>query len=307
MHNSEAQAEKRITVEVPATSANLGPGFDCLGLALDLHNVVSVEVGDEVRIDVAGEGADRLSRNSKNLVYRAMSALYETIGSEPPAVHLSLHNRVPLARGLGSSSAAVVGGLFAANVLAGNPLSTSHLLQLAHKLEGHPDNVAAALYGGLTVAVADGDEVICMKGIVPAGLKAALFIPDFAMSTREARKVLPRHVSLSDAVHNIGRTAALVTALATNQLEYLSFATGDRLHQPYRQQIYPQMAGLFAAAMEAGASGVFLSGAGSTICALCSRNEQSVIDAMSTAAARLGVSGRSLICNVSEGGVRVLG
>ncbi|MBI2953430.1 MAG: homoserine kinase [Chloroflexi bacterium] len=297
---------RRVMVEIPATSANLGPGFDCLGLALELYNAVSLEYADDFEVEISGEGVDRLPRTEANLICRAIQTYYDALGRPVPTFRLSLENHIPLARGLGSSAAAVVGGLFAANALAGDLMSFSDLLKLAHKLEGHPDNVAPAIYGGLTVAVATGDEVMCVKCPIPEGLKAVLFIPDFAMSTRAARQVLPRFVSRADAVFNVGRAAALVAALTTSQIEYVGEATRDRLHQPYREQIFPAMPDLVAAAREAGALGAFLSGAGSTICALCSGNEDAVAGAMQMVGQEKGFPGHTQITSVARHGTRLI-
>ncbi len=297
---------RQVSVEVPATSANLGPGFDCLGLALELHNSLTLELADDFRIDIAGEGADRLPRNENNLISQAINTFYELIGQPMPTLHLTLQNRIPLARGLGSSAAAVVAGIFAANALAGSPMQISDLLRLACKIEGHPDNVAAALFGGLTVAGVCDDDAFCVKCPVPRDLKAVLFIPDQAMSTRAARRVLPRLINRADAVFNISRASALVAALATNQLQYIEEATRDRLHQPYRQKIFPAMSDLFAAAKEAGALGAFLSGAGSTICALCSTNEEAVAEAMMSVGQKRETPGHTRIVGIAENGVRLL-
>lgn len=296
---------RQVSVQVPASSANLGPGFDSLGLALELYNVLSLAIADDLRIDIVGEGADRLPRNENNLVWSAIKTFYGSIGKAAPKLHLSLQNRIPLARGLGSSAAAVVGGLFGANALAGNPLSLSDLLRLAYDIEGHPDNVAAAIFGGLTIAVTDGENAFCVKCPVPEGLKAVLFIPDQAMSTRSARRILPRFFSRVDAVYNISRASALVAALATNQLQYLEECTRDRWHQPYREKIFPAMPRLFAAAKQAGALGAFLSGAGSTVCALCTANEKAVAEAMEAQAERLDVPGRAQVVGIATAGVRL--
>ncbi|MBI4320478.1 MAG: homoserine kinase [Chloroflexi bacterium] len=295
-----------LLVQIPATTANLGPGFDALGLALELFNTVSVERADALSVAVEGEGAGHLPLNAGNLVYRAIAAYYKLIDAQPPPLRVRCRNSIPLARGLGSSAAAIVGGLVAANALEGNPLSDQALLGLAHRLEGHPDNVAASLHGGLTVALLNGEDVVCLKVLPPANLHAVLFIPDFAMSTEAARRVVPRQISRADAVFNIGRAAAVVASLATGQSQYLSLATQDRLHQPYRQTIFPAMSDLFAAALEAGAAGAFLSGAGSTICALAVDREAQIAEALAATAARLQVRGRSLIASVSQTGARTL-
>lgn len=293
----------RVTVRVPATTANLGPGFDCLGMALGLYNTVTVWVttgGLEVRIE--GQGATDLRWGEENRVLRAMRAVFEEVGKRLPGLLLELQNLIPLGRGLGSSAAATVGGLIAANTLCDNALSTQHLLRLATKLEGHPDNVAPALLGGLVIVVQDEGELVYDRIPVPADLDAALFVPQFPMPTAEARKVLPQQISRSDAIYNLGRVALLVAAFAKGHYELLDIATRDRLHQPYREALFPGMPTLFAAAREAGALGVFLSGAGSTILALCRENAATVAQAMSEVAQKLSIAGQAMVVPLASSG-----
>ena len=315
-------AEKQIRIRVPATTANLGPGFDCLGMALDLWNEVEVDVGESPGVNIRGHGAAELPLGTSNLVYRAMERLYNEAHKEMPAVRLFCQNEIPLKRGLGSSAAAIVGGLVAANLLLSYPeprtglvgsqdpptanldvgdqrlgapgrpsFSTDQLLRLAVELEGHPDNVAAALLGGLRL-VAQEDEVLLAAPVpVPSDVHAVLFIPEMTISTEDARAVLPNNISRQDAVYNMGRVALLVNALATGRLDDLRYGTRDRLHQPYRQSLFPAMKVVFKAALDAGALGVFLSGSGSTILALTRGMEMTVAYEMAEAARRASVPG----------------
>jgi len=296
----------RVTVQVPATTANLGPGFDCLGLALTIYNEVTIELADENRVTVRGEGEQELAAQPENLVSRAIETYFRQSGRRLPKIHLSLHNCIPLSRGLGSSSAAIVGGLVACNALLSGAMSHTEILRIATRLEGHPDNVAAALHGGLTVVIVDGEVPYCLRVPTPENLSAVLFIPEFPIPTSTARKVLPQQYKRSDAVYNIGRAAALVTAIATGQLDYLKMATDDRLHQPFRQRIFPAMADLFSAALDAGALGAFLSGAGSTICAFGSGKEQDIAESMERCAAKLDLPGRSMITRIARAGAQVV-
>ena len=289
----------RIRVRVPATTANLGPGFDCLGLALDLYNTVAVETGQSFSISITGEGAQALDRSPKNLVYRAMAAVYERIGRPVPPCRLSCHNEIPLRRGLGSSAAAAAGGLVTANLLCGQPLPTEELIRLGTALEGHPDNIAPAILGGCQIAVLEGGKVITAAVSWPQALKAVLFIPDFEMATAQARSILPPQVSRADAIYNISRTALLVTALTTGRFEHLRVATQDRLHQPARQAIFPAMSAIFEAALAAGALGAFLSGGGSTILALAVDKAEAIAEAMARAAQGAGVTGRTRLARAS--------
>ena len=267
--------EQAVTLAVPASTSNLGPGFDTLGMALDLCNEVTLRVGrigDASGVDhISGSGADSLATDESNLVLRAATALYRRLGQTPPPLRATLHNRIPLARGLGSSGAAAIGGLVAANILTGEHLDEADLLALAADLEGHPDNAAPALMGGLVIsAVAesrDGRRILTHR-LPPPPAAIALCIPDQPLATEAARRVLPRRIPLDTAVHNLGRVALLVAALATGDYTHLRQAMDDRLHQPPRAMVFPPLVPVMAAALDAGAAGACLSGAGSTLLAI---------------------------------------
>jgi homoserine kinase len=294
------------TVVVPATSANLGPGFDALGMALGLSNTVHVEPSEYPEVRIAGEGAGDLSAGPDNLVYRALALAAERLGAAPPAVRLRCENSIPLARGLGSSSAAIVAGLLAGNCLLGDRLSSAQLLDLAVEIEGHPDNVTPALLGGLRVCV-HGEQGTLQARVQPARpLQAVLFVPEFPMATQAARALLPVTVPMADAVFNLGRAALLVAALASGDYELLREATRDRLHQPLRSALFPAMPAFFTAALAAGALGTFMSGAGSTLLALVEDGAAAVVAAFDTTARREGVAGRTLVVPVAVEGARVL-
>ena len=283
----------KIVIRIPATTANLGPGFDCLGIALDIFNEVTVAQAHSLNITVQGEGAGQISLRQDNLVYRAIATVFTKLGKPVPELSLNCLNRIPLARGLGSSAAAVAGGLVAANEILGKLLSPDDLLQLGAGMEGHADNIAPALFGGCQLVYREEDRYNHVPVPLPAGLKAVLFIPDFAMSTAKARHILPPKVSRADAVFNIGRVSLLTLAFTTGKLEYLKIATQDRLHQPARQSMFPAMEDIFKAALDAGALGVFLSGAGSTILAFTEGESLSgeIGKAMQDAATKAGVNG----------------
>jgi homoserine kinase len=265
---------RRIAVEVPATSANLGAGYDCLGLALDLTDRIEVEVLGWARggvdLSVEGEGVDELPATVQNRFVRGLeAALRASHRTLPDGVgwRVAMSNRIPLARGLGSSAAATVGGLVAGNALAGEALSSMELLRLATQIEGHPDNAAAAIYGGFVVVGqgADGPEAIRFD--VPRDLRAVLFIPDRRLSTSEMRLVLPEAVPRADAIANLGRVALGVAGIATGRSDLLRSLTMDLLHEPYRATAYPELPRLVDAAREADALGACLSGSGSAIIA----------------------------------------
>lgn len=294
----------RVTVAVPATTANLGPGFDCLGLALDLTDTVTLAVrsaGDSV---VPPDG--RLERGHLELILTAARRLYAQAGLPAPELTVERDGRIPIGKGLGSSAAAIVAGLVAANELAGRPLDQEGLLQAACELEGHPDNATPALLGGFQVAVMDEGRVRQLRVPLPGDLRAVLFIPDFVMPTHETRKLLPTQLSRPDVVFQIGRTALLVAALATGQTQHLATGVQDRLHQPARGRVFPAMFPIFDAARKAGALAAYLSGGGPTICALTAGREQEVAVAMAQAAASLGVAGEARLTRPSERGAIVV-
>lgn len=262
--------QREVVVRVPATSANLGPGFDALGLALELHDEVTGRViaGPDT-VTVVGEGADTLATDGSHLVVRAMRAACDAIGVTVPGVALTCHNRIPQGRGLGSSSAAIVAGILLARALvpAGARLDDGAALRLAAQLEGHPDNVAPCLFGGLTIAWRDRADAARAVRLTPvAGLSPVLFVPERVALTAAARAVLPEVVPHADAAHAAGRAALLVHAL-TAAPELLLPATEDRLHQGYRATGMPEATDLLAELRRAGVAAV-ISGAGPSVLAL---------------------------------------
>ncbi len=265
---------RRVTVEVPASSANLGAGFDCVAVALALVNRISVEVRGwsrgEIELTVDGEGAGELAEDRSNrFVTGIETALRAAHGDVPDGVgwRVEMHNEIPLSRGLGSSAAATVAGLVAGNALVGERLTTGDLLRLGTGIEGHPDNVAAALLGGFVVAAALDDGVEAVRFDAPRDLRAVLFLPERRLPTDDMRNVLPDSVPRADAVANLGRVALGVAGIATGRYELLRALSFDRLHEPYRAAVYPELPRLVGAAREGGAIAASLSGAGSTIIA----------------------------------------
>jgi len=295
-----------VTVKTPATSANMGPGFDCLGIALDIWNAVSVEVGAR-GFDISGYGEDDLPRDSSNMVLASAERVFRELGEPVPEMRVRCRNDIPTARGLGSSSAALVGGLTAGNALNGEPLSQDDLLQIAARVEGHPDNVAPAIYGGMRIAALENGGVMSAPVPVPPELSAVLYIPSVAMPTDEARGLLGADVPRADAVFNIARAALLVRAMATGDLRHLRIATNDRLHQPARQAIFFPMKNIIRAALGAGALGAFLSGAGSTVLALAVEKEFTIGYEMADAAAKSGLDGEIRIVKPTALGAHAVG
>ena len=293
----------RVRVRVPATSANLGPGFDVLGLALALHNEIDAEEADGISVAIEGEGAGRLEAGARNVVARAVRMAFEAAGRPFRGVALRCLNRIPPSRGLGSSAAAWMGGLVAGNALAGGGLSQDTLLELATRAEGHPDNVAAALLGGLTVSCGTGDRVIALSLPVPPAIRWVVLIPETEGSTKEARAVLPDPVSRADAVFNLQRVGLLLGALSAGRLDLLPAALDDRLHQPQRWRLFPWLPAAVAAARDAGALGCVLSGAGPSLLAPVAGPGDDVAAAMEGALREAGTAGRAVTLAVDVRGV----
>ncbi|MBI3636986.1 MAG: homoserine kinase [Candidatus Rokubacteria bacterium] len=292
----------RVHVRVPASSANLGPGFDALGLALALHNEVIAAEAPGVTVTIEGEGRGRLAPGEKNVVARGVRLAYDTVGRPFKGVALTCVNRIPLARGLGSSAAAWVGGLVAGNALLGAPLDPPALLTLAARAEGHPDNVAAALLGGLTVSSMTPAGATAVSLAVPGRLCWVVLIPEVTSATSEARAVLPATVPREDAVFNVQRVALLLAALQAGRLDLLPGALDDRLHQPYRVKLFPWMPDVAAAARAAGALGCVLSGAGPALLAVVNGGGDEVARAMEAALSAAGLAGHARALAVDSGG-----
>jgi homoserine kinase len=284
-------------VRAPATSANLGPGFDCLGLALDLWNEVHASPGGSLD-------------PGNNLILRAAHALFEQVGAAYPGFELRSTNGIPFARGLGSSAAAIASGLLIANHCLGRPLDQPGLVQLATALEGHPDNVVPCLLGGARVAtVTQTGQVVEARIPIALSLHAVVFVPEQSLPTAHARGLLPPTVPLADALFNVARSSLLVAALASGQADALAEATRDRLHQPYRAPLFPVGATLLDTAMQAGALGAFISGAGPSVLALCGDEigADTVAAAFEITAHQLSVPGASLRLAFTDRGAHVVG
>ncbi|WP_150269334.1 homoserine kinase [Paenibacillus tepidiphilus] len=252
-------------VKVPASTANLGPGFDTLGMALPLYAWIEMEEASETLFHLHGDEMAGLPQDKSNLLYQVAQMVFAEAGVEVPELSISMYSEIPLTRGLGSSASAIVGAMAAANVMIGSPLSDAKLFDLATALEKHPDNVGASLFGGIITAVWDGRHADYIRIEPPENLEVLVVIPEFELSTTKARGVLPTEISVSDAVHNISRTSLLTAALASGRLELIGRAMQDRLHQPYRAALVPGMEKLLAEATGHGALGIALSGAGPTL------------------------------------------
>ena len=302
-----------ITITVPATTANLGPGFDCIGAALSLYNRfqfsrLEPSATEKLKITVTGQEAAKVKTDESNLAYVAFVTLYDRLNQSPPPLAIHIDMQVPLARGLGSSATAIVGGLVGANELAGAPLSQVEVMQLAIELEGHPDNVVPALLGGCRLAASNtpgGSWEICdipwHPDIVPVAA-----IPDFELSTAEARKVLPADYSMADAIFNAAHLGLLVRALATGDRNWLRCALQDKIHQPYRQSLIKGYEAVQQAALNAGACGMVISGAGPTLLALTDvTNADAVVREMATAWMEFGVKADVRAISLDNQGAQV--
>ena len=312
-----------VTVQVPATSANMGCGYDTIGMAVDLWSELTVTRSDKFEITAEGEGADAIPRDESNYVVTGCKAAFQAANKPMPKLHYHIKSRIPFARGLGSSSAAIVAGIIAGLVLAGHRLpcwGSEALLQIAAGIEGHPDNVAPAIYGGIQVGVHNGTRWETERVPSPPGMQLVMFIPDFIGKTSDARAVLGDTISRSDAAFNVSRAAFLVHALCTGNIDNLKLGVQDRLHQPQRgSKLYKYLFPMIEAAQNAGAAAAYLSGAGPTVMALTAgasgdifaqrekeRSDLAVAKAMNLAAEEYGVKGSIVVTGVATEGARVV-
>ncbi|MFN3927035.1 MAG: homoserine kinase [Pseudanabaenaceae cyanobacterium] len=290
-----------LTLAVPATSGNIGAGFDCMGVALSLYNTFRFAPATTLQIAITGKGAEKLPRSQHNLVYYAWQRYWQKIGKPVPPVSIEINLAVPTARGLGSSATAICAGVYGANLWAGAPLDRPALVKLASEIEGHPDNVAPALLGGCQLVAG---EVICP---IPwhGSIGIVVGIPEFELSTSRARQVLPSQVPLQDAVFNCARVGLLTQALATGNPDWLKEALNDRLHQPYRQSLIPAMAEIHQAVLGQGAYGMVISGAGPTLLALGDRSlSQQIGKTMQEIWQNAGIASQFLCLEVAQEGTK---
>lgn len=294
-----------VIVRVPASTANLGPAFDCLALALDLWNEVRFEFsGDQLQIEISGEGA-KLPLNEKNLIYRAFQRLHEEVGAPlPPGLRVQCKQEIPLSSGLGSSAAARLAGLLGANALLGQPLKAEAILQLGAELEGHADNFAASQFGGLVLVTRD-EWRFSAQPLECAPLQAVFVLPDLQFSTRQSRGALPKDVPRTDAVFNIGKSLQAAEALRRGDIQALAAAMQDKLHQPYRLPLIPGAAEALEAARQAGAAAA-LSGAGPGLIAFIEEGrEKAVTETLRAPFAERGVKTRQYLLKSAESGATV--
>lgn len=268
-----------IYVKVPATSANMGPGFDCVGIALGMYNSFYVE---EIKDGLEIEGCEEAFRNDNNLIYTSMQKCFERIGykDKQKGIRIRIENDIPVSRGLGSSAACILGGVLAANEIGHGNLSKEEILQLATEIEGHPDNIAPALFGGITISINEGSKVYYEKLQVPQGLKFCPIIPDFTLSTKESRSVLPESIPFRDGVYNVGRVSLFIAALINKNFDLLKIACKDRLHEIYRSNLIENYNEIIYESSRHNSLCTFLSGAGPTIMTVLREEETEFYNAM---------------------------
>ncbi|MGJ0846173.1 homoserine kinase [Tissierella praeacuta] len=263
-----------IRISVPGTSANIGPGFDTLGLALNIYNYFRFE---EISHGIEITGCNKEFSNENNLVYKSMLKVFDKIGYLPKGIKIDIDANIPVSRGLGSSAACILGGVMGANCLAGAYLSKEEILEIATEIEGHPDNIAPALFGGLVISIMEDSKVIYNKFDVYTGVKFVALIPDYTLSTKESRAVLPATISHKDAIYNISRVSLLLSSLSNGRFDLLKYAVKDSLHQPYRGRLISGFYDIINKCEEIGCLGLYLSGAGPTIMAIVDEKDNDFI------------------------------
>ncbi|MAU00901.1 MAG: homoserine kinase [Anaerolineaceae bacterium] len=297
---------KQVTITVPATSANLGPGFDCLGLALGLYNRVTFTAvsSPTLTIEVTGLDVAKVPTDKTNVVYQSACHMFDRLGARPSGLHIQQENNIPVGSGLGSSSTAVLAGLLGANALMDGNFSQADILAIAAAEEGHPDNVAPALLGGLVLGVMDGEQVH-IEQLPVAQQQVIIVTPNFQLLTKDARAALPGQISRQDAIFNASRLPLLIRALETAAYPKLTLAMQDRLHQPHRLPLIPGMAAAFAAAHSAGAAGVALSGAGPSLIAFAPDHHAEIVSAVTAVFQQNNLTCRSWILPIDTAGTQI--
>lgn len=254
-----------IKLRVPASSANMGAGFDTLGVAVGLYNRMEIEEIPEGLEIINKNTQSFVPKDENNLIYRAMLYLFNHVGHKPKGCRIAQNSQIPMTRGLGSSSACIIGGMLAANIISGRTLSYNEIIHLAAKMEGHPDNVGPALFGGFCVSLTDGEKTIIKSAKLEGHIKFAVIIPDFFVATKKSRGVLPSRVDFRDAVYNVGHASMFQAAMLSGDMEALSMGVKDKLHQQYRKNYVDGMEDIFEKTYSLGSRATYLSGSGPTI------------------------------------------
>jgi len=296
-----------VKVKVPATTANIGPGFDCLGMALELFNIIEVEeIKTGLEIIIPDKDRKYIENDENNLVYQSMKFLFDEVDYHPKGLRITLMNNIPLTRGLGSSAACIAGGLVAANELIGKPLTNSEIIFSAAKMDGHPDNVLPALIGGMTIGCLLENEVKYVKIDLPSQLKILVLIPNFHFPTKKARSILPKSLPFEDAVFNLSRLGLLVSSLMTHNFDNLPIALQDKIHQPYRKDFIPHWNEITSKLLELGSKGFFISGAGPSIVGFLDKDYEKVRNKTVEFLSKYEENWEVEILNVSNSGLEVI-
>lgn len=297
---------KVVKVRVPASSANLGPGFDSLGVALNLYSYLTAEITtyDMLEIIITGQhsGSD-IPLDKTNTVYAAIEYVHKKLGLKVEGLRLTMDLNSPIARGLGSSATAIASGVFIANELLDRPLTMQGMIDIANEIEGHPDNVVPTLIGGYVVSVMEGNSVVYVQSPFPPALKFIAVIPDFELLTSKAKAVVPKEFSISDTIYNLSRTALLTAAFATNDYKTIKYALKDKVHQNYRASLIPGMKEVMAVGETMGALGCYLSGAGPTICAIVHKDVDKVGASMVKTWSEFGITAQYRLLDVDRQGI----
>lgn len=299
-----------VKIRVPGTTANCGPGFDVLGIACSIYNELELKLFEEDKfcIEVYGDGASNIPCDDRNLVWCSIKKLLvkANLAEKYKGAYIKMTNNVPLSRGLGSSATAIVAGLFAANAWLGNIFTKQDIFEMATQIEGHPDNVAPALFGGITVSVKNEDRLEYVSFMPNFALKMVVAIPDFYLPTKKAREALKKEVSLKDAIFNIGHTAMIVAALSQGKVNALKGAFVDKLHQPYRAELIPGMYDVFEIAQKNGALGTTISGAGPTLIAYTVENAEVIGQKMVEAFLNHDIKAKYLVLDIDAQGAKII-
>lgn len=292
-----------IKVMVPATCANIGPGFDCLGLALNIYNSFKVE---EIEKGIEILGCDDEFKNENNMIYSAMVKTFEITGYRPKGIRIEIEGNIPVSRGLGSSASCIVGGVLAANELSKGRLNIKDVINIAAQIEGHPDNTTPAIVGGMTASIMENSDVLYEKINILEDIKFCAIIPSFRLSTQKAREVLPKMISFKDGVYNISRTALLISSLINKNYDLIKYALEDRMHQIYRKNLIEGYDDIVEKCYEYGALGAFLSGAGPTIMAILKEDDNKFVNKIEDYLKSINKSWKAIEMKIDKQGAVVI-
>ena len=294
-------------IRIPATSANLGPGFDCFGLALKIYNTFTFEtIPSYFEFIVQFKGKEIPINQEDNLVYEAMKKTFEMFNKDIPGIRITEEINIPFSRGLGSSATAILAGILASNKILDNPMNNEEILDLAYKIEGHSDNIVPALNGGFNITIIENNKIIFKKISVDESLKIIVVIPEIKIKTKEARKILPTEITREDAIFNLSRASLLTASLITMDYSYLSLSFQDRLHQNYRAKLIPGFYDVVNSAYKEGSLGVALSGSGSSIIAFSNSNEENIAQSMINTFSSFNVNSSYIITTADNNGTIII-